>query len=318
MPVHLLVDIRRRRPAVAVMEGTGVAGGLAVLMARLLLNTPYVVSSGDAVAEFVSRERVWIRPIARVYERMLYRNSSAVIGWSPYIVGRAITMGATRAATAAHWATGRVSPLARQEVRRRLGIPEHAIVFGLVGSLNPSRGSDWCYGVELIRALRATDRPDLRVLIVGDGKGRARLEALAGDELGRRVLLAGACEPDQVLNHLAAMDIGSLPQTRDPVGALRYTTKLSEYVEAGLPVVTGQIPLAYDLGDGWMWRLPGLVPWEERYIDGLAALMESVSTADIEERRALVPRRPVLFDRETQCNRVAALIADVVAECERS
>ena len=61
------------------------------------------------------------------------------------------------------------------------------------------------------------------------------------------------------------MDVASLPQSVDGVGSFRYTTKLSEYLAARLPVVTGEIPLAFDLDDGWMWRLPGDAPWEERY-----------------------------------------------------
>ena len=48
-------------------------------------------------------------------------------------------------------------------------------------------------------------------------------------------------------NHLAAFDLASLPQSVDGVGSFRYTTKLSEYLAAGLPIVTGQIPAAYDL-----------------------------------------------------------------------
>jgi hypothetical protein len=47
----------------------------------------------------------------------------------------------------------------------------------------------------------------------------------------------------------------------DQVGSFRYTTKLSKYLAFGLPVITGQIPLAYDLDDGWIWRLAGDAPW---------------------------------------------------------
>lgn len=311
MTLRLLREIERRRPEVVVMEGTGVAGGMALLLARWRFGTRYIVSSGDPVAPFIAASRPWLRPIASIYERLLYRRSAAVIGWSPYIVGRAISLGAPRAATAANWAAGSPSPGARSTIRRRLGIPDDAVVFGLVGSLDLTKRLDWCYGIDLVRALRATERPDLRVLVVGDGTGRRRLEDLAGDDLGRRVLLPGRCPPEDVLDHLAAMDVGSLPQTVDVAGALRYTAKLSEYVAAGLPVVTGQLPLAYDLDDGWMWRLPGDAPWHSEYLAALTSLMCTLSADMLAAHRARVPIGLSMFDRLAQQRRVCALVRDV-------
>ncbi len=294
------------------MEGTGLAGGAPLLLAHRCFGTRFVVSSGDAVAPYLAAVHPWLLPFAHVYERLLYSRSAGVVGWSPYIVGRAISMGAPRAVTAANWCDGIATPDARATIRRRLGIPEAALVFGIVGSLNLTRRLDWCYGGELVRALRLTNREDLRVLIVGDGSGRARLEQLAGDELGKRVLLPGRCAPEEVLDHLAAMDVASLPQTLDSAGALRYTSKLSEYVAARVPVVTGQLPLAYDLDDGWMWRLPGDAPWHPEYLEALAALMSGLTVAELTAHRAAVPTGLPLFDRAAQQRRVVALVQDII------
>ena len=312
MVVRLLRELRRRRPSLVVMEGTGLAGGVPLLLANRWLGTRFVVSCGDAVAPYLAAFHPWMRPFAHLYERLLFRRSAAVVGWSPYIVGRAISMGAPRAATAANWSVGATSADARGSMRRRFAIPDDAVVFGIVGSLDLTARLDWCYGGELVRALRLTDREDLRILIVGEGSGRARLEELAGDELGRRVILAGRCAPEEVLDHLAAMDVASLPQTVDSAGALRYTSKLSEYVAAGVPVVTGQLPLAYDLDDGWMWRLPGDAPWHPRYLEALAALMNGLTAADLAAHRAAVPTGLALFDRSAQQRRVVALVQDVL------
>jgi glycosyltransferase involved in cell wall biosynthesis len=155
------------------------------------------------------------------------------------------------------------------------------------------------------------DRDDLSVLVVGDGPGRKRLEELAGNRLGHSVLLPGAVPREDVPLALAAMDVGSLPQSVDGVGAFRYTTKISEYLAAGLPVVTGEIPLAYDLDDGWLWRLPGDAPWDERYVTALADLMRTLSREDVAGRRSLVPRDDPLFSRARQQRQVCDFVVDV-------
>lgn len=303
----------RERPAVVVMEGTGIAGGLAVLAARLG-GVRYVVSSGDAVGPYLSSFRPWLRPLGTAYEVLLCRAAAGYVGWSPYLVGRALTLGAPRAMTAANWAPSHPGPPAdRAAARRRFGLPEDAIVFGLVGSLGWHERAGYCYGAELVRAAARVERTDVYVLVVGDGSGRASLEELAGPLLGRRVLLPGAVPREEVPLALAAMDVASLPQSVDGVGAFRYTTKISEYLAAGLPVVTGEIPLAYDLDDGWLWRLPGEAPWDERYVAALAQLMRSVSADDVAARRARVPAEQPLFSAERQRRQVSDFVLDVAA-----
>ena len=312
--LRLLRTLLRQRPALVVMEGTGVAGGLALVAARLLAGVRYVVSSGDAVQAYVKINHPLLAPLAGLYERALCRLSSGYIGWSPYLVGRALSFGAPRAMTAANWAAAPPRPELRTAVRAELGIPEEAIVFGIVGSLQWNDSVGYCYGMEIVRALRNVDRQDLRVVVVGDGSGLARLEDAAGDELGRRVLLPGRVARERVPECLAALDVASLPQSVDGVGSFRYTTKLSEYVASTLPVVTGQIPLAYDLDDGWLWRLPGKTPWDPHYVQALAHLMRTLSREELADRKAAVPAELPIFDRTLQQRAVASFVNDLLAQ----
>jgi hypothetical protein len=307
----VLREIRVRKPDLVVMEGTGLAGGLAVIAARALSGTRYVVSSGDAVGPYWRLSSPLLGPAGGLYERLLCRLSAGYIGWSPYLVGRALTLGAPRAMTAAHWAS---APGSRDgaRVRRRLGIPEEAIVFGIAGSITWSPRVEYCYGQELVTAVLRTDRDDVRVLVVGDGDGRVHLERLAGAELGRRVIFTGRVSHIDVGAHVQAMDVASLPQSVDGVGSFRYTTKLSEYLEARVPVVTSQIPAAYDLDDGWLWRLPGPNPWSEQYVSALAALMEGLTSEQVDRRRACIPADHSTFSRARQRRQVAAFIRDIL------
>jgi hypothetical protein len=288
-----------------VMEGTGIAGGLALLAS----GKPFVVSSGDAVGPFVAAKQPLLSPIFDRYERALYSRCSGFIGWTPYLSGRALTYGAPRALTAAGWAPFYVPG---KSLRESLGIAPDALVIGLVGSLDWNQRIGYCYGDELRLALAKLRRRGVVALIVGGGSGLARLAAPG-------VILPGRVPRERIPDYLATMDIASLPQSCDQLGSFRYSTKLPEYIAAGLPVVTGQVPFAYDLDTGcletgWIWRLPGRAPWDLRYIDALAALLDRVSPAEIAARRAAVPANPPLFEPESQIARVTAMLDDILAD----
>jgi glycosyltransferase involved in cell wall biosynthesis len=308
---RLVLGVRRAGPDLVAMEGTGVAGGLAVLLTRSLLGIPFVVSTGDAIAPFLRRRHALLGPVAALYERTLYRRAAGVIAWTPFLAGRALALGARRAMYAPNWALGRASEADAAEVRRQLGLAPDDVAFGLAGSLDWNHRVGYCYGSELVRAVLRVDRDDVKVVIVGEGSGRAQLERLAGPRLGSTVLLPGRVPRSMVPAYLRAFDVGSLPQSVDEVGALRYTTKLSEYLAARLPIVTGEIPLAYEFGSGWLWRLPGDAPWEEAYIGALAELMARVQRDDVEAHRAAVPKVPA-FDLDLQVENVTAFVEDLV------
>lgn len=309
--LRLLRTVLTDRPDLVVMEGTGLAGGLAMIGVRLLAGIPYVVSSGDAVGPYISKARPSAGPLGAIYERLLCRLSAGYIGWSPYLAGRALTFGAPRAMTAAGWSTP-ARPEDRDRRRNELKIPDDAIVFGIVGSLDWNPRIDYCYGKELVEAVCRTGRDDLRALIIGDGSGFDQLRALAGKEVGRRVLLPGRIPKEEVTSYLAAMDVASLPQSVDRVGSFRYTTKISEYLAATLPVATGRIPAAYDLDAGWIWRLGGDSPWDPRYVSALACLMGRVNRHQVEEKRRAVPSVTSTFDVERQRQRVTAFVREII------
>jgi hypothetical protein len=309
----LLKEIRSRRYDLVVMEGTGLAGGMALLLGRLLAGVPFMVSSGDAVGPFVGSKVPLLGPVFGLYERLLCGASAGFIGWTPYLAGRALSFGAPRAMTAPGWDLHDRSPseraAARVRLRRRLNIRPNDFVVGIAGSLVWNPRCRYCYGHELVRALERVSRDDLVVLIVGDGNGRPRLEALAGD-VERRVRFTGRVPQSEIPDYLSAMDVASLPQSLDGVGSFRYTTKLSEYLAAGLPVVTGQLPFAYDLDDGWLWRLPGRAPWDPRYLQALADFLDRLDEDELRTHAAAVPRARPLFDRESQVRRTTAFVTD--------
>jgi hypothetical protein len=359
--LKVLATVFRERPDLLVMEGSGLAGGLVCLLARLLGRTRYVVSSGDAIGPFVGAHIALAGPIFALYERLLCRFSDGYIGWTPYLTGRAMTFGAPRGVTACGFApmplsrtlsatdagsemrpatgSSTVEPsslenfrdqrpewlektdaaIARDAVRSQLGIPESAIVFGIAGALvwNPRRR--YCYGQELVEAIcKRPPRPDLCVLIVGGGTGLEMLKKMAADRIAKTVFFTDQVPGLEVSKYLAAMDVASLPQSRDGVGLFRYTTKISEYAASGLPIVTGRLPLAYDLDDGSMWRLPGHAPWSPEYVAALSDLMDSLSKEDLSIAKAKVNCIRPEFDPQRQVDRITSFINDMLGELPRS
>lgn len=313
---ELLGRFRRNSRALGIMEGTGVAGGAALILAHFVFGLKYVVSTGDAVGPFVKKRFVVAGPIASLYEKVLYRFSAGVIGWTPYLVGRALTYGAPRATSAPGWAPFAIKRenlvAVRRASRAKLGIPEHSIVFGIAGALVWNARLKYCYGKELVQAFGSVPRKDIRALIVGDGSGVRFLQELVRRNREDRIIFTGRVRREEICEYIAAMDVGSLPQSVDGVGSFRYTTKLSEYVACGIPIVTGQIPLAYDYDDGWVWRLPGPNPWSTRYVHALAELLSGIDSPTVEEKRRLVPIDSPEFDKGRQVERIRKFLEDLL------
>jgi glycosyltransferase involved in cell wall biosynthesis len=311
---RLARTVLAQRPQLLVMEGTGTAGGLVLLAMRALLGVPYIVSSGDAVGPFLGLHSRLLGVLGGIYERLLCRCCAGFVGWTPYLAGRALAFGAPRAMTAAGWTRSEPAAGARVRIRNELAIPDRAIVIGLAGSLHWNARVGYVYGAEIVRAVLQSERPDVVACIVGDGDGLQRLRELAGDELGRRVLLPGRVAPEQVPDYLSAFDAGSLSQSVDPIGSFRYTTKLSEYLAVGLPVITGEVPLAYDLDEGYMWRLAGDAPWSPTFVDSLTTLFQGLTHEEIDAKRAAAQAaNTAVFDRGAQQRRMSAFVGDILA-----
>jgi glycosyltransferase involved in cell wall biosynthesis len=312
--VGLVKAVRARRPALVVMEGTGTAGGLTLIALDAILGVPFVISSGDAVGPYLHLHSRLVGMLGGLYERLLCRRCAGFVGWTPYLAGRALTLGAPRAMTAPGWTRGHASAGARERIRAQLGIPDGAIVIGLVGSLHWNDHVGYAYGAELVRAIRQVKREDVVVCVVGDGSGLERLREMAGEDLGGRVLLPGRVPATEVPDYLAAFDVGSLSQSVDGVGSFRYTTKLSEYLASELPIITGEIPASYDLDEGYLWRVPGSAPWSPAYVSALAQLMQGLGAGEVAKRReAIANRRGEPFDKDAQQRRMRAFIEDLLA-----
>jgi glycosyltransferase involved in cell wall biosynthesis len=128
----------------------------------------------------------------------------------------------------------RFRPGDRDSVRSTLGLPG-GILLAAVGRLNREKGFD--VAIEALSRI-ATEQPDAKLLVVGDGEERQALHRLAADHgLTDRVLFAGPQDQAGVTAHLQAADIFLFPTLREEAAPL----VLPEAMACGLPVIASRI-----------------------------------------------------------------------------
>lgn len=124
--------------------------------------------------------------------------------------------------------TDRFRPGDKAAARRRLGLDESARYIGIVATLRSWKGHH-----HLLEALAALERPEWRLVIVGDGPRREYLEeARTRLNLGDRVLMTGHRQDAE--QWLQAFDIFCLPSYANE----GVPQAIMQAMLTGLPVVT--------------------------------------------------------------------------------
>lgn len=116
----------------------------------------------------------------------------------------------------------------RDEIRERFGISPDTCLLVAVGRLGKEKNYE-----EVLRYLKQFDDPRVRLLLVGDGPDRSRLEKLAAElELGDRAVFAGMIPHKEVAPYYTAADLFVCASSSETQG-LTYL----EAEAAGLPVL---------------------------------------------------------------------------------
>lgn len=122
----------------------------------------------------------------------------------------------------------------------RPGVLE-TVHLGYLGAISSQDGVDGLAPV-LARLCEHGDPIDVRVTMIGDGDGRAALEAaLAAYGVADRVTFTGMVAPGRVPELLEAVDVCVDPAPSSDLNERSTMTKIAEYLALGKPVV------AYDL-----------------------------------------------------------------------
>jgi glycosyltransferase involved in cell wall biosynthesis len=129
---------------------------------------------------------------------------------------------------------------------------------------------NWHQGVDLAVAAMALLReraPNLRLLIMGDGPDREKLQAMVIQKgLEDRVTLAGMIPLEQVAETMASVDLGVVPKRKNSFGNEAFSTKIMEFMAMGVPVLASNTRI-----DQWYFDEGQVQFFESENIGDLAA-----------------------------------------------
>lgn len=300
-------------------ESTGIIGGSNLIQAAQARRQRFIVSSGDPIGGFFHVTKgPAVGAFFDAYERLLYRACSGFVGWTPYLTGAALTMGAKRAVTV----EGAVDinqfvPYNTSDcmaAKQALGLAPTHLVCGVVGSLRWTPRQSYCYGLELVETLKRLTRTDVSLLIVGEGTGKSVLEGRVPDHLRSRVVFTGRLPEAEVVRAMNAMDIGFITQTLDALGNFRLTTKLPEYLACGLPVAMSPVPGFYDYAAEAGWALPARHPASAEFHERCAAWLDGLDRDEVAEKaRQARPLACRHFDYEILSQRFRLFVEDMLS-----
>jgi glycosyltransferase involved in cell wall biosynthesis len=195
-----------------------------------------------------------------------------------------------------------------RNVRRELGIESGEPVVGTVCVLRPQKALD-----VLLRsaALLRREFPRIRVLVIGDGPERRRLESMrAALDLEGTVELLG--QRSDVPDLIAALDVAvsSSDYEGTPLAVM-------EYMAAGLPIVATRVGGVPELIDSGVHGLLVEPREPERLAASIAELLrDRVAAQEMGERARDRQRRE--FDLDVAVERLAALYEELYAASPRA
>jgi glycosyltransferase involved in cell wall biosynthesis len=222
---------------------------------------------------------------ARALARQALRAAGAVTACSGDLRERALRLGAlperTRTVPYGVDAAAFSPDVPSADMRRRLGVPEGAVLVLAVGRLVEKKGFAW-----LVAA--AAQAPGVHVVVAGDGDLRRDLEEKAR-ALGAPVSFAGALDRKDVASAMAAADVVAVPSIVDRAGNVDgLPNALLEGLASGRAVVATRvagIPDVVEDGQNGLLVPPGDEAALAAALRRLVAEPQTRSRLGIEARR---------------------------------
>ncbi len=235
------------KPDIVYLMDFGFSTAVPVLVLRIFFSFKIILDTGDITYElFRSTGRNWLSLIiVRILEPIIWRLSSAIIVRGIYYEEYLKNKGYKDVYYIPDGVDLEVfKPLDVTELRRGYGL-ENMVTVGVVGSLNWVEKYDFCYGWELVSALRFLKSFPVKGIIIGDGTGLEKLKELV-KEYGIKgmVLFLGMVPYSELPQYINLMDICLSTQSNDIVGNVRTTGKLPLYMACNKYILSTRVGTA--------------------------------------------------------------------------
>ncbi|HMC56302.1 MAG TPA: glycosyltransferase family 4 protein, partial [Gemmatimonadaceae bacterium] len=312
----LLLALRVRNVDVVMGTSPSIFQAASAWFIAAVRRKPFLLEIRDLWPEFFIDMRKLRNPVAiwlaRRLERFLYRRADRILVNSPAYVGYLLEQGIPRddislipnGVDPTFFAD--VSEGDRSAERERLHVSDDTFVAMYAGVMGPANDLE-----TLLRAAELLqDRPDIRVVLVGDGKSRRGLETLARERSLANVVFAGSRPKSGMARTLAAADTCVATLQNIAMFRMTYPNKVFDYLAAGRPVVLaidGVIREVVERAHAGIFVTPGDADALARAIAGLAA--DRAAARQMGARGAVFVREH--FNRAAHGAAFADLVEDV-------
>ncbi len=233
--------LRAFRPD-AIYERYALHGTAGIALAREL-GIPHLLEVNAPLSEEHTRHRgsAWAQTL-RAVERRILSGTDHVLAVSAPLRDWIVNAGVdpARVSVLPNGVNIDRFAMSRDDTRTRLGLDGRAVV-GFAGTLKAWHGTETLVrAIALLAGQRGHEQAP-RLLVVGDGPERERLERLVEQEgIGALVVFTGGVPHDAMPAMLAAMDVAVAPY--DALPSFYFSPlKLFEYLAAGRAIVAAQI-----------------------------------------------------------------------------
>jgi glycosyltransferase involved in cell wall biosynthesis len=303
------------RPDVTYVFDMAFSGVFAAVVHKSLTRTPFIVDTGDsisALARSIGRSIIGNR-LTECLEIISFAFADCIVVRGTFhhelLSKRNIRVKLIRDGVDA----AQFAPRDTQELRQQKALGD-VLTIGVVGSSIWNQKLQMCYGWDLIEALQLLRDKPVKGIIIGDGSGIPRLQALCKEyAIEDKVLFLGFVPYDDLPTYLSMIDVCLSTQTNDLVGRVRTTGKLPLYLASGRYILASNVgEAALVLNDEMLVPYNGVK--DESYplklAERITQLLERKCPCRPSEENIALAREQ--FDYSVLSQRVAAAIKDVI------